>query len=1565
MSIKLKKTIREKIEDIKNQRDVIFAFLDEFVAEAESKAESLLSMRDTGQFNQRYVEVMQHLDRCYNTFVLLSAEAEEKIGGGGFYKEENDRLNEEIDDALTGATSLSNSGPQTDTAKKIQQGTNQCQLQTNTLCQSQPKKTDSHSLTRNNVNLSIPSNTVSNSSSKNVTSYDKSVQKDMKTELILGDGTLEVEKVGIMESKNIDFAAFNPHTVSTLDVPQTLGEVYDDGDVNLNKEVNKPTCVKGVFNVVKPEHKTTKTDPDDHSAERFGNFNEKKGPLCPSADSDSIEGMRTGKPKLDIEVARRFLQGVIHQANVDNLKLDRENKRSSEIKQEKDSRTDKEEELVVGKSLKSNISVDKTKGSSVFSRKLDPSTSKIDNDNIRVKHSQSEEHHYKTKKNNETEHSKDKPQHTSMETEKSGDTKQKEIVTLGSGLVNEEIKENERISSNFQENSQSKSRTVVLEDNEVILEQFTKMSQAEESQESEIISPKSDSEKQSTSVKCVSNDDLSGETQVKSSQNKPDGDGASGEDVCKPSNLSSQDSKAKKDSTHGPDLSYEVLENSKIHSVIVSEAMSPWSFYVQKFTSDLDDLMKDLRSLQDLDPVINLQQGMVCLAKFSKDSCYYRAKVVEICSQGSDPSVEVLFVDYGNGESRKQSHLRSLPQKCASLPAQGILCALTQVAPDNKYKIWTEEAMTLFSQLVSGRRFNCMPYYVSEEPFLPSVVGLFFNIPEQIIKDGNIVLQPGPKQISIHEYIIEKGLAKSISLEDQLQLLNCSPVKEEPKDCLKKDWKGLPSSDSEDSKKQREGHKMSVECKSKVNIGSSVETLSDSTHSVPRLPKSSTRDERERKTKAEKERREARAKQKRKECQDKSQVKPSKNEEVNSKEASKSSVKKHRDKGQVEETSDSAGPVCSTPNDKDEDHNNLNAEKTQDKKTVQESVQNITEIKIQNVVDDSVSVKSSSESESQITTYTVDKTVNLPSKINVDKSGLMVMLSHVESPSNFYVHLVSELSAKTIDHLHLSLNKTMEQMSRKQLQKMSKSFQPSVGDLCCVLFSEDNQYYRGLVTKLEMTSPTKASGNKTSGPEYVGKVHIFYIDFGNREVVPKRKLFPLPQQYADLPSLAVHVSLAYIQPYVSRGSPKKEEQWSKEAVQKFISITGFDSAMSMIIVEGGDIQKMLGNHPSVVVEMPPLQVLLVDTSIEEEDVCVNMDLIRLSLARLCAVENPSKDTPTSEPPSVASPDEMKDWNPMLDDYMDVRNSYKVDVDDAGVATIGIKVQDEKRICKYYQKNKCWRGDKCPYRHVIVAEGALTGDVDYVYGDVMEEYHQDDLPDPGSWIACEVSTILNPSHFYIVLPFGKEPLASLEPAKKEEGYSSFQQETLEDLMASLQEFYGGKQFEGSYVDYAPGEMVVARYSVDLQWYRARVISSGDRKVEVFYVDFGNKEFVSDKSVRNIDPQFLHLPLQALECFLVDIEPVGGTDRFSQEARMEFRKLVDGKTLVAYIKSRSWSGCAWIELFDTSGEEDISIARTLIDQGLAQESTALSSTTSGRGSNTSSRVSSQESLILVPG
>jgi hypothetical protein len=418
--------------------------------------------------------------------------------------------------------------------------------------------------------------------------------------------------------------------------------------------------------------------------------------------------------------------------------------------------------------------------------------------------------------------------------------------------------------------------------------------------------------------------------------------------------------------------------------------------------------------------------------------------------------------------------------------------------------------------------------------------------------------------------LILQNLAKAVSLEEQCLLFDCSKQKEDPLHSVKKEEGDVALKD--DGKR---GRKETVHRQSIVSTGSSMETLSDSTHSLPRLPKSATRDERERKAQKEKSKRDSRSKQT-----------VSRDKEITPANAAGSGVSKSsvKEQQQVKDAGDSSGPVCSTPISKDRDSvfvtpvlsdgacNNLNADNSQittpDK---QQCVQNITETKIQNLADDSVSLRSS---ESESLQYTVDPSVSLPTNIDVDMHGLKVMLSYVKSPSSFYVHIVSEGCAKTIDSMHVSLNKTMEQMSRKQQQKMSKSYKPCIGDLCCVLFAEDNQYYRGLVTGLELASPTKALVDKESTPENVGKVNIFYLDYGNDEVVPKRRVFPLPSQYADVPGLAIHACLAYIQPSISRGSPKKAVHWTDEAVQKFVSVAGFNSPLNMIIVDG-DIQKML------------------------------------------------------------------------------------------------------------------------------------------------------------------------------------------------------------------------------------------------------------------------------------------------------------------------------------------------------------------------------------------------------
>lgn len=43
-------------------------------------------------------------------------------------------------------------------------------------------------------------------------------------------------------------------------------------------------------------------------------------------------------------------------------------------------------------------------------------------------------------------------------------------------------------------------------------------------------------------------------------------------------------------------------------------------------------------------------------------------------------------------------------------------------------------------------------------------------------------------------------------------------------------------------------------------------------------------------------------------------------------------------------------------------------------------------------------------------------------------------------------------------------------------------------------------------------------------------------------------------------------------------------------------------------------------------------------------------------------------------------------------------------------------------------------------------------------------------------------------------------------------------------------------------------------------------------QVFFVDYGNSEWIRESHVKRMLPHFLHLPFQALECFLGNVEPM---------------------------------------------------------------------------------------------
>ncbi|KAJ7374524.1 hypothetical protein OS493_004862 [Desmophyllum pertusum] len=159
-----------------------------------------------------------------------------------------------------------------------------------------------------------------------------------------------------------------------------------------------------------------------------------------------------------------------------------------------------------------------------------------------------------------------------------------------------------------------------------------------------------------------------------------------------------------------------------------------------------------------------------------------------------------------------------------------------------------------------------------------------------------------------------------------------------------------------------------------------------------------------------------------------------------------------------------------------------------------------------------------------------------------------------------------------------------------------------------------------------------------------------------------------------------------------------------------------------------------------------------------------------------------------------------------------------------------------------------------------------------------------------------------------------------------------EESLEDLRQQINSGVNRVDLEESEITI--GSLCVA------QWYRARVLGSRpENEYDVFYVDFGDREWVTADRIVPGWRSILQLPLQAIECSLVNMDPV--ENEWSEESNDAFWEMANDQLLVAKVKSTSASlvaGCHRfvIELYNTTTEHDVIISHEMVATGHAQTS-----------------------------
>lgn len=287
------------------------------------------------------------------------------------------------------------------------------------------------------------------------------------------------------------------------------------------------------------------------------------------------------------------------------------------------------------------------------------------------------------------------------------------------------------------------------------------------------------------------------------------------------------------------------------------------------------------------------------------------------------------------------------------------------------------------------------------------------------------------------------------------------------------------------------------------------------------------------------------------------------------------------------------------------------------------------------------------------------------------------------------------------------------------------------------------------------------------------------------------------------------------------------------------------------------------------------------------------------------------------------------WDPMSESYS---NGYNYQTDECAETLIsGRQNTDLSRLCKFYRVDgKCPRGVTCRYEHKLLNKGH-TVEKEPVFMDLIEEPN---LPKEESVVAMIVTYVESPSMFYCYLPHGVSDLRQGSGRDSGIGLPN-SNESLHELLKSMCNHYRHSLPTPNRSLPAVGELraaPLANEEGDLEWWRVRILDISEDeldncKVKVLFLDYGEVKWIKELDLRPLDIQFIHMPAQALECWLYDVKtPNSG---WPTAAKNFFIDLTKDRMLVGLISHCDQSiQRLGVKLYDTT-EDEININDVMIN------------------------------------
>ncbi|CAD5126112.1 DgyrCDS14285 [Dimorphilus gyrociliatus] len=185
-------------------------------------------------------------------------------------------------------------------------------------------------------------------------------------------------------------------------------------------------------------------------------------------------------------------------------------------------------------------------------------------------------------------------------------------------------------------------------------------------------------------------------------------------------------------------------DTKEYENVIVTEVSDDFFFFAQDSGKGpaLDKLMNELRTDLASNPPVpgafQPKKGDLCVAKFSEDQTWYRAKILSIDAQ---KQAEILFIDFGNSERQEISKLAPLAAAYRDLPAVAKKYTLACVTLPSEDEDTRYDACDELRRLINGCECRLsVEYHVSTDLDAVQLLHSQEDIGQQLVANGFVVV---------------------------------------------------------------------------------------------------------------------------------------------------------------------------------------------------------------------------------------------------------------------------------------------------------------------------------------------------------------------------------------------------------------------------------------------------------------------------------------------------------------------------------------------------------------------------------------------------------------------------------------------------------------------------------------------------------------------------------------------------------------------------------------------------------------------------------------------------------